>query len=132
MTKELIIEARKTFGKNPIRVVCDNMIIAYDHTPEGIDMIWDDDKELAIFITPTISDNLVGSASVSPLKSLYIPYEMIQYIEGHLSKADAMAYAEKLKSTIGETQYKKLLRVIADNEGAYNYKYVPVNEDSGN
>ena len=133
MTKEIVQEARKTFGKNPIRVVCDNMIIAYDHTPNGIDMIWDDDKELAVFITPTTNDNMVGSSNVSPLKSIFIPYEMIQYIEGHFYKKDAMEYAEKLKSNIGETQYQRILQIIGNNDEAYNYNYVPYSsEEKGN
>lgn len=100
------------------------MIIAYDHTPNGIDMIWDDDKELAVFITPTTNDNMIGSSNVSPLKSIFIPYEMIQYIEGHFYKKDAMEYAEKLKPTIGETQYQRVLQVIGNNNEAYVYKYV--------
>ena len=61
MDKNLVIKARTHFGKNPIRIVCDNMIIAYDNTPNAVNLIWHDDEEYLERITPTQSDNLVGS-----------------------------------------------------------------------
>lgn len=100
------------------------MIIAYDHTPGAVDLIWHDDEEYVERITPTQNDNLVGSANVSPMKNMFIPYEMIQYIEGHYDKTSAVAYAEELKPTIGETQYKRVLDIISKGNEAYNVKYV--------
>lgn len=99
------------------------MIIAYDHTPGAVDLIWHDDEEYFERITPTQNDNLVGSANVSPMKNMFIPYEMIQYIEGHYDKTSAVAYAEELKATIGETQYKRVLDIISKGNEAYNVKY---------
>ena len=124
MDKNLVIKAREHFGENPIKLVCDNMIIAYDHTPNAVNLIWHDDEEYVERITPTQSDNLVGSANVSPMKNMFIPYEMIQYIEGHYDKESAVKYAEELKPTIGETQYQRVIDMIAKGNEAMNIKYI--------
>lgn len=101
------------------------MIIAYDHTPEAVDLIWHDDEEYFEMITPTQNDNLVGSANTSPMKNMFVPYELIQYIEGHYDRVSAINKVNELKSTVDETQYQRMLGIIGQANEGYNIKYVP-------
>lgn len=129
MTKETVKLARETFGKNPIRLIGDNMIVVWDNTPNGVNLIWDDDNERVIYIAPTMTDNLVGSTNVSPLTVEFFEYEQIQYMEGHLSKEDAMKYAISIKSTVGDDEYQKILKIISKGNEGYVYKYVQETSD---
>ena len=119
MTKTAIIKAREIFGKERIRVVCDNMIIGYGNIPNGVDPIWDDDNE-QLFLVKADTGNDMGD--ICPLEVTFTTYENIQYIEGHLSKEAAMDFAAKYKDKIGEEQYTRLLKLIAQASGALRYK----------
>ena len=119
MTKEAVLKAREIFGNERIRVVCDNMIIAYDNMPGGVPVVWDDDNEQLLWFKADTGNDM---GDTCPLEVTFTEYEHIQYMEGHLTKQAAMEIAAKYKDKLGDEYYDRLIKLIAQASGAIRYK----------
>lgn len=111
MTKEAVIKARTLFGTNPTKIICDNMIILYDHVPNSVNIIWDDSDETLMCIRPNTNTDINGN----PLSILFTTYEHIQFIESYLDKSTSMDYISSIKTEIGEDEHRKLMNLYIQN-----------------
>lgn len=113
MTAELVkmIRESEDFSQNPIKLICDNMIIVWDKVPGNPGIIWDDEKEVCYWLYENSGNS--GSGDVQdayPFVVKVIPYEMIQYIDILMPPTDAFSYINKYKDSMSgtEDQLKKL------------------------
>lgn len=98
MTKDLIkiIRDQSEFKNNPMKLICDNMILVWDNVPENPGLIWDDNNEVVIWLYPNSGNTQSGQVADSyPFRIMYIPYEMIQYIDVLMSPTDAHGFIQQ-------------------------------------
>lgn len=82
-----------------MKLICDNMILVWDNVPHNPGLIWDDDNEVVIWLYPNSGNTQSGQVSDSyPFRVMYIPYEMIQYIDVLMSPTDAHKFIQDNKA----------------------------------
>lgn len=111
MTKESIIKAREDFSDNPIRVICDNMIIVLDKADENSVVIWDDDNERLISFRPSWDNNVTAIQQEYPFSVIYTDYELIQYMEMYVKPKEAVEWANQYKGQLGD-DYDKVMDIM--------------------
>lgn len=75
------------------------MILVWDNVPNNPGLIWDDDKEVVIWLYPNSGNTQSGQVSDKyPFRVMYIPYEMIQYIDVLMSPTDAHKFIQDNKA----------------------------------
>ena len=95
------------------------MLIYYDKTPGGVDIIWNDDEGYFTSIRP---ESNATYSETKVLEVTHVDYEMIQYIEAHLDTKSAMDFALSVKDSMTEEQYEKLTKIIATSQNQLRYK----------
>ena len=85
--------------QSPLKLICDNMINVWDNVPNNPGLIWDDDNEVVIWLYPNSGNTESGQVSEHyPFRKMYIPYEMIQYIDILMDPKDAYAFIQEHKA----------------------------------
>ena len=111
MTKDSIIKAREDFSGNPIRIICDNMIIVWDKADSNSVVVWDDsnDRLISFMVNGNIND--ITLQQQFPFIVTYTDYELIQYMEMYSAPQDAVKWASQYKSQLGD-EYDKVMDII--------------------
>ena len=111
MTKDSIIKAREDLSGNPIRIICDNMIIVWDKADSNSVVVWDDDNDrlIAFMVNGNIND--ITLQQQFPFIVTYTDYELIQYMEMYSAPQDAVKWASQYKSQLGD-EYDKVMDII--------------------
>lgn len=122
MTKDSIIKAREDFSGNPIRIVCDNMIIIWDKIDENAVVIWDDDNERLISFRVEGDNQTTTIQNQFPFTVIYTDYESIQYMEMYSRPVDAINWANKYKSKL-EDDYDKVIKIVKDTRYHQGFGY---------
>ena len=122
MTKDSIIKAREDFSGNPIRIICDNMIIAWDKADKNSVVIWDDDNERMITFRVGGDVNDASLQSQFPFTVIYTDYELIQYMEMYSRPVDAINWANQYKSQL-EDDYDKVMDIIKSTRFHQGFGY---------
>lgn len=107
--------------QSPLKLICDNMILVWDNVPNNPGLIWDDANEVVIWLYPNSGNTESGKVSDQyPFRIMYIPYEMIQYIDILMDPKDAHQFikdheaemvgskeelAEMYKNVMGKRSY---------------------------
>lgn len=113
-----MIRDSKDFSNNPIKLICDNMIIVWDNVPDNPGLIWDDANECVIWLYPNSGNTDAGQVSDSyPFRLMYIPYEMIQYIDVLMSPTDAHKFIQNNKDEMlgNEDQINRMYKNVMGN-----------------
>lgn len=115
------IRESEDFSHNPIKLICDNMILVWDNVKGNPGIIWDDEKECCYWLYENSGN--YGSGDVQdayPFVIKVIPYEMIQYIDIILPPTDAYNYIEKYKDKmVGSEEDLKRLYSTAIGKRSY-------------
>lgn len=103
MTTEMVkmIRESEDFSQNPIKLICDNMILVWDNVPGNPGVIWDDANECCYWLYENSGN--YGSGDVQdayPFVVKVIPYEMIQYIDILMTPKDGYEYIQKYKDSM--------------------------------
>ena len=92
------------------------MILVWDNVPDNPGLIWDDKNEVVIWLYPNSGNTNAGQISDHyPFRIMFIPYDMIQYIDVLMSPTDAHAFIQQNKeSMVGSeeelsTMYKNVI-----------------------
>ena len=118
MTTEILkmIRSSKDFSNNPIKLICDNMILVWDNIPNNPGIIWDDDNECVKWLYPNSGNTESGELQDHyPFRVMIIPYEMIQYVDILLSPTDTHKFIKEHKDAmVGDedelnTMYKNVI-----------------------
>ena len=123
MTTECIkmIRDSEDFSQNPIKLICDNMILVWDNVPDNPGLIWDDANECVKWLYPNTGNSTSGGLQDPyPFKLMIIPYDMIQYIDVFLSPTDAHKYIQANKNAMVGSE-DELRQLYVDTMGNRSY-----------
>lgn len=118
MEKAQVIKFRDSFGRENIRVVCDNEQLFIDGSA-GVFLIWDDDNEMLYRVG---TNNNYYQQKEKPVDILGTSYENIQYIGKSLTMEEYNNILENISTNEDVTFKNEVNKALEYYNTKYNYK----------